>query len=162
MKLRLHAVLLIANALFTAAVAAAPSGGLLAGIARIDITPSQPVMLAGYASRKELSEGVHDHIYARAIALEQEGQRLTFVSVENCGFYNSTADPLRKAVLAATGLKPSELFMCATHTHSAPALGLDLAKSHSNNVAYTQLLERKLVDVVQQALHRLGPIEVGF
>ena len=28
--------------------------GLRAGVARIDITPSQPVMLAGYASRKEV------------------------------------------------------------------------------------------------------------
>src|SRR6266516_7978334 len=131
---------------------------LRAGMARIDITPTTPVMLAGYASRKELSQGVHDPLFARAIAFEQNHERLVLVAVDNCGFYNSTAEPLRKAVLTARGLKPSELFVCATHTHSAPGLGLDSLKSHSNNVQYTQRLEGKLVEVVRQALEQLGPI----
>ena len=134
---------------------------LRAGLARIDITPTTPVMLAGYASRKELSQGVHDPLFARAVAFEQNQQRLVLVAVDNCGFYNATAEPLRRAVLTASGLKPSELFLCATHTHSAPALGLDGQKSHSNNVQYTQGLQGKLVEVVRQALQHLGPIEVG-
>ena len=118
-------------------------------------------MLAGYASRKELSQGVHDPLFARAVAFEQNQQRLVLVAVDNCGFYNATAEPLRRAVLSASGLKPSELFLCATHTHSAPALGLDGQKSHSNNVQYTQGLQGKLVEVVREALQHLGPIEVG-
>jgi len=134
---------------------------LRAGLARIDITPTTPVMLAGYASRKELSQGAHDPLFARAVAFEQNQERLVLVAVDNCGFYNATAEPLRRAVLTASGLKPSELFLCATHTHSAPALGLDGQKSHSNNVQYTQGLQGKLVEVVRQALQHLGPIEVG-
>ena len=118
-------------------------------------------MLAGYASRKELSREVHDPLFARAVAFEQDDQRLVLVAVENCGFYNSTAEPLRSAVLKASGLKPSELFLCATHTHSAPALGLDSPKSHTNNVQYTRWLEGKLVNVVARAIGGLGPIEAG-
>src|SRR5262245_40373990 len=95
---------------------------LQAGLARIDITPTQPVMLAGYASRKELSRQVHDPLFARAIAFDQDHRRLVLVAVDNCGFYNATAEPLRRAVIAASGLNPSELLLCATHTHSAPAL----------------------------------------
>jgi neutral ceramidase len=142
---------------------AAPSlaAELRAGLARIDITPTRPVMLAGYASRKELSQGVHDPLFARAVAFEQNEQRLVLVAVDNCGFYNGTAEPLRTAVLAASGLKPSELFLCATHTHSAPALALDSRNSHSNNVEYTEGLQVKLVEVVRQALQHLGPIAVG-
>jgi hypothetical protein len=132
---------------------------LRAGFARIDITPTEPVMLAGYASRKELSRDVHDPLFARAVAFEHDHQRLVLMAVENCGFYNSTAEPLRSAVLKASGLKPSELFLCATHTHSAPALGLDSQKSHTNNVQYTQWLEGKLVDVVRHAIASLGPIQ---
>src|SRR5215468_3606815 len=134
---------------------------LQAGLARIDITPTDPVMLAGYASRKELSRQVHDPLFARALAFDQDHQRLVLVAVDNCGFYNSTAEPLRKAVLAASGLKPSELFLCATHTHSAPALGLTDSKSHSNNVQYTQWLEGELSQVVIQALGQLAAIQVG-
>jgi hypothetical protein len=134
---------------------------LQAGVARIEITPQEPVMLAGYASRKELSQGVHDPLYARAIAFKQSSNRLVFVAVENCGFYNSTAEPLRKAIMLGCGLQPSELFLSATHTHSAPALGLDTNKSHSNNVHYTQWLTGKLVEVVREALEHATPIEVG-
>jgi hypothetical protein len=124
---------------------------LRSGLARIDITPTEPVMLAGYASRKELSREVHDPLSARAVAFEYDHQRLVLVAIENCGFYNSTAEPLRGAILKSSGLKPSELFLCATHTHSAPALGLESPKSHTNNVHYTQWLEGKLVDVVRES-----------
>src|SRR5215471_14449470 len=59
---------------------------LQAGLARIDITPTNPVMLAGYASRKELSDQVHDPLFARALAFDQDHRRLVFVAVDNCGF----------------------------------------------------------------------------
>ena len=151
-----------APVILSSIAASSVAGELRAGLARVDITPQQPVMLAGYASRKDLSPGVHDPLSARAVAFEQDQQRLVLVAVENCGFYNSTAEPLRTAVLKSSGLKASELFLCATHTHSAPALGLDLQKSHSNNVHYTQWLEGKLAEVVKQALEHMGPIEVGI
>src|SRR6266542_146885 len=160
-KLRLQLPFCLLSLSLLSSSVAVPSlaAELRAGFARIDITPTQPVMLEGYASRKELSRDVHDALVARAVAFEQDHQRLVLVAVENCGFYNSTAEPLRSAVLKASGLKPSELFLCATHTHSAPALGLDSPKSHTNNVQYTQWLGGKLVDVVSRAIASLGPIE---
>jgi hypothetical protein len=43
-----------------------------AGIAKVAITPEQPVWMAGYASRSRPSEGkVHD-LYARALALQDK------------------------------------------------------------------------------------------
>ena len=41
-----------------------------AGVARVDITPSQPVWMGGYASRTHPSEGVRQHIFAKALALK--------------------------------------------------------------------------------------------
>jgi neutral ceramidase len=135
--------------------------GLRAGTSRIDLTPTLPVTLAGYESRKDLSQGVHDPLAARVVAFEHNGQRLVLVSVDNLGFYNETADPLREAITKACGLKPSELFLCAIHTHSAPTLTLDVAKGHANNVAYTRALQDKLVEVVRTAMERLAPVQVG-
>jgi hypothetical protein len=108
--------------------------GLRAGAARIDVTPEQPVVLAGYASRTNLSVGVHDSLSARALAFEQDGRRLVLVSLDNLGFYNDTAGPLRQAILEKCQLEPSELFLCAIHTHSAPLLTLNAAKGHANNI----------------------------
>ena len=141
---------------------AAPDEVLRAGAARIDITPAQPVMLAGYASRTSLSQGVHDPLSARAVAFAAGDHKLVLVSIETLGFYNDTANPLRQAILDACGLEPSALFLCAIHTHSAPTLTLDPAKGHTNNVAYTKWLEGRLVEVVRQALDRLAPAQLGL
>ncbi len=135
---------------------------LRSGLARIDITPNQPVQLAGYASRKDLSQGIHDPLGARAIAFEQDGHRLVLVSIDNLGFYAGTAEPLRQSILDACALQPAELFLCAIHTHSAPSLTLDPEKGHTNNVTYTRQLQAKLMKVVQAALDGLQPVRLGF
>ncbi len=135
---------------------------LSAGLARIDITPEQPVRLAGYESRKELSQGVHDPLSARALAFGQDGRKLVLVSIDNLGLYGGTAEPFRKSILEACALQPAELFLCAIHTHSAPALTLDPEKGHSNNIAYTRLLQGKLVEVVRAAVGHMEPVRIGF
>ena len=134
---------------------------LRAGTARTDITPTEPVTLAGYGSRKGLSQGVHDPLSARVVAFEQDGNRLVLVSTDVLGFYGGTADSIRKAILTACGLQPSELFLTAIHTHSAPTVTLDAEKQPANNVEYTKTLEARLVDVVREALARLVPAQVG-
>lgn len=134
----------------------------LAGVARTDITPAEPVVLNGYESRKDPSRGIHDPLSARAVAFARDGQRLVLVSIDNLGFYNHTAEPLRQAIIDACGLKPSELFLCAIHTHSAPTLTLDTEKAPTNNVAYTRALEGKLVELVRKALTNLAPVEISL
>jgi hypothetical protein len=150
------------GALVTALFCCGPAraGSLRAGAARLDITPSQPVTLAGYEARKDLSRGVHDPLFARALVFEQDDNKLALVSIESLGFYNKTAEPLRQAILSACGLKPSELLLCAIHTHSAPTLTLDPERGHSNNVEYTRSLETKLAEVVHNALQRLAPVRI--
>ncbi|MBI5393830.1 MAG: neutral/alkaline non-lysosomal ceramidase N-terminal domain-containing protein [Verrucomicrobia bacterium] len=149
------ACLLAANAL------AAEPAPLRAGIASCDITPTMPVMLAGYASRKELSQGVHDPLSARVVAFENGGQRLVLVSCDLIGFYYGSVEPIRKAILDATQLKPSELFLSATHTHSGPWVNFDPQKGHTNNVEYSKALQGKLVETVRAALENLAPVQIG-
>lgn len=135
--------------------------GLRAGAAKVDITPEQSCLLCGYASRTELSTGVHDPLSARAIALEQGDRRLVLLSCDLIGFYGGTAERLRQVICDAAKLHPEELFLAGIHTHAAPTLTLDPAKVHPNNFAYTQALEPKLVAVVQSALHSLRPATLG-
>ena len=150
--------LLIAGCLAgSARVASAQETGLRAGTSRIEITPAIPVTLAGYESRKELSQGVHDPLSARALAFEEHGRHLVLVSVDILGFYNETAAPLRQAILDACRLEPSELFLAAIHTHSAPNPALKRALGHTNNVAFTETLRGQLVQVVREALERAVP-----
>src|SRR5438094_9410147 len=66
--------MLLAFPLFLLMAVAAPcaeTGTLQAGAARVDITPAEGAALpmSGYASRQHGFDGLHDHIYARAIVL---------------------------------------------------------------------------------------------
>ncbi|MHB1036875.1 MAG: neutral/alkaline non-lysosomal ceramidase N-terminal domain-containing protein [Pirellulales bacterium] len=143
------------------AVAAEQSDALRAGIARKENTPQKPVMLAGYASRKDLSQGVHDPISARVVAFEKDGKKLVLVSTDILGFYGGTAASIRKAIVEACGLQPSELFLSAIHTHGAPIVTLSAEKVHANNVEYTKRLETQLVAAVREALAGTAPVEIA-
>src|SRR4051812_2034241 len=55
-----------------------------AGVARIDIPPSSPVRLSGFASRKTESEGVTQRIWAKALALD-DGEPAVLIAVDNLG-----------------------------------------------------------------------------
>ena len=64
---------------------AAP-GGWRAGAARVDITPDEPVWLAGYAARKSPSEGVLQPIFAKALALrDASGKTAVLVTLDLVG-----------------------------------------------------------------------------
>ena len=135
---------------------------LRAGTAKIDITPEKPVKMAGYAGRTDLSDGIHDPLSARVVIFENDGQRLVLVSTDLLGFYNETAEPLRKAILNEFKLKPSELFLTAIHTHAGPSLTIDKKKGHPNNLEYTESLKSKLIKVIRSAFDNVGEVRTGI
>lgn len=141
--------------------AAGSSDTLLAGIAKIDITPVKPVKMAGYRARTALSDGVHDPLSARIVAFENDGRRLVLVSSDLIGFYGGTAEHMRKVILKEFGLSPSELLLSSIHTHAGPALTIDEEKGHPNNLDYTKDLERKLVEVIHEAFDSMEPVRIG-
>jgi hypothetical protein len=164
MKARLVVLCVAFVAAVGSRASAAPAGdsaGLKAGAAKIDITPEKPVTLSGYASRKNLSTGVHDPLSARAVAFEVGGKRLVLVATDIIGFYDGTADYMRKAILAEFNLQPSELFLAAIHTHSAPSPALNRERGHANNIEYTEALKGKYLEVIRKALGSLEPVKLG-
>jgi neutral ceramidase len=158
----LSVVLVAAILLIASPAPAGGSAGLKAGAARIDITPEKPVTLSGYASRKNLSTGVHDPLSARALVFEAGGKRVVLVATDIIGFYDGTADYLRKAILAEFNLQPAELFLTAIHTHSAPSPTLNRERGHANNVEYMEGLKGKYVEVIRKTLGSMEPVKVGI
>ena len=134
--------LLAAGASLPAASAGAESEGaagrLKLGWASADITPDKSVVITG-GSAARVSEGVSDHIYATALAIESTGNSgpsdvVIMVSLDLVGvtdiLYDRVQDKARKA---APDVDVDKIILNATHTHTAPDQGTapDLVKMHS-------------------------------
>ncbi len=94
------------------------------GAARVDITPDYPVRLTGYVVRQVESEGIEQHVFARALAIgdADSGGPVVLVAVETCAFSAEMADEVAKRLETKAGLPRERFVLCATHTHTAPAL----------------------------------------
>src|SRR5690606_13314517 len=123
-----------------ASVYAQPSQTLQIGWATTDITPTQPVLIQGQFHAR-LSEGVKDPLTATALAIESQkgGQpvRVIMIGLDLI----SVADGLRdnsnlrkevreRVVKAIPELKPTDISLNATHTHTAPVTSLRSAQEN--------------------------------
>ena len=74
------AVLLIANIALAAEDSPTTAPEWKAGVASVAITPQRSLHMAGYAARKEPSEGTEQDLFAKALAIEDNaGNRLVIV-----------------------------------------------------------------------------------
>lgn len=93
------------------------------GVARIDITPDYPVRLAGYAVRKSESEGVAQHLFAKALAIGNDQEKpAILITVDNCGVPGNVRDEVVRRLVKTRHLQSERIAICSTHTHSAPWL----------------------------------------
>src|SRR5437899_854933 len=98
MSLRLFSLLLLSLGLLVGADSSrAQEADWKIGLARVKVTPPQPVFMAGYASRNKPYESVHDDLYAKVLVLEDKGgMRTALVTTDLIGFTAEVADPIRK------------------------------------------------------------------
>src|SRR5450830_1324488 len=92
-----------------------------AGFAKTDITPRVGVELAGFGPFiNRHSIGVRDRLWARAMALEQDGKTLVLVSCDLIGVTRSITARVRQLVNESTRLPLDTIMLHCTHTHSGP------------------------------------------
>jgi hypothetical protein len=146
--------LLAVVCLATCTAVAQDNTGLRAGTAVVDISPTVfPIQL-----RSGPSDYVHDPLYVRAIALENGQGRAVIAVVDAIGVGRELCDQAKTQVAERTGWKPSEMLICATHTHSAPKGGED----SPGRIAYETRRFNGIVQALTEAIGSLEPAEVGF
>jgi len=149
-----------------AAPVARPAETMLAGVAKVDITPGEPVRMYGYASRKTESEGIAGRLRASALALGgDEGDGPAVLLAVDCGAVPSeiAAEVLRR-VQAKVPLKPERFMLCNSHNHSGPNLkGMkSLAGDELEHLTrYAAELTERLEQVVLRALESRVPAELA-
>ena len=90
-----------------------------AGFARLPITPDKPMTLAGFDRRTAPATGTLEDLYVSVLALEDHGGgRFLLCSFDLLGVDRALCQAVREAISPI--LPPERIWVCATHTHSAP------------------------------------------
>ncbi len=94
----------------------------LVGAGKAIVTPAHPVTLSGFAARTQVSQGVADQLYARALALggERPSAPALVVSIDAIGVDSAFTAALRARL--ADIVPPERVAVVASHTHGGPAL----------------------------------------
>lgn len=97
---------------------------LLVGYGRVDITPTEPIPLAGYGNHlKRISQDVLNPLYSTCLAFTgEDGETVLIFHNDLITSPEEFSVPVRKAVSEATGVPFSHILICATHNHSSPYL----------------------------------------
>jgi hypothetical protein len=139
------------------------------GLARVKITPEQPVFLSGYAARNRPFVKVETDLYAKALVLQdRDGHRAALVTSDLLGFPAELAEPICERIRARTGLKREQVLLTAAHVHTGPLLSLSAAArgplsaaDAARTVEYTRQLQTRIVEVVARAAAHLRPARLS-
>lgn len=134
-------------------------GILTAGTGKIDITPKEKCLLAGFVLRNGLSEGVLHPIFARALYFQQDDEKVLILSCEALGFNHEYVMKLRRAICEQTDIPVENIMITCTHTHSGPAT-MFLRELGGVNHTYLDWLIEPIIKVAMQATRDLAPVIV--
>ncbi len=100
---------------------------LQAGTAKVDITPPLTIPYLGYEPRHALFRGVHDPLYARAVALDDGTTQVIIIAADSIGYSNAILGPdrnftaeVRQRIQTHTGVPAVHIMLTTTHAHSTP------------------------------------------
>jgi neutral ceramidase len=158
----------VASALAAAPFTASSTSGWRAGVASIDITPGASLWMAGFARRKQASQGTALPLHAKALALQvDDGPSSVLVTVDLLGLTARITDRVSADVRRRHRIARANLLFNASHTHCGPVVDEQLSVAYdlsheqwAATRAYTAELEGKLSRLISDALSRLRPARI--
>jgi hypothetical protein len=159
---------LVAAASFITPVHAAAQGSSFrAAAVKVDITPQASKWLAGYPARQ--SNGVHDRLFHRIVALDDGHTQFFFVASDLCLFAPGVYDEVTARLRKEENIAPVQVWWTVTHTHSAPEVGphglgkvmMPERYTHEPDAEYTAFVEQAMIDGIKQARSKLAPARLS-
>lgn len=162
----------------------------LAGFARVDVTPKEPVRMAGYGNRDRPSEGVDHPLHVRCLAIRdaapaahagddngdadgenENGETLVLLSAETIGLPGSMTRKLAATLKERHGLSREQVVFCSTHTHTGPDLVSELSNIFSTPMSdaevaagerYRAQLHEGILRAVELAMQDIAPASLAY
>lgn len=129
-------------------------GTFMAGYAKVNITPEDPMPLGGYGnSEKRISTGFTDYIYVTCLAVQDaEGSTAVLMGVD-MGGTGGMMISIRQGLAKELDLAEDRVFISASHMHSFP----DLSIKNTEVERYIPVLRQAVIDCAKQAIADLAP-----
>jgi hypothetical protein len=140
---------LVCSALADGAEPTTRGGYLEAGVGVVDITPTEPVVLAGSPTRL-MSSSVGTRLYAKALVLSAAGQKVAIVTLDTLKYPVEHVVRARQQVEKASSIPANNVIICASHTHRGPLWSY-----------YKDQLVTPIAEAVAMAVQDLAPCRLG-
>jgi hypothetical protein len=162
--------LLLQSAALVGARVVSRAKAFKAGVAKADITPRESLWMAGFAARKQASQGTAQPLHVKALAFDDGGGRpAVLVTVDLLGVTREMSARIAEQVSRRHRLPRARLLINASHTHCGPVVDGLLSVAYDLDAAqlarirdYTRALEAQIVGTIGAALDRLEPVSLGY
>jgi hypothetical protein len=138
---------------------------LLAGAAKLPLPLSPGLPMAGYGKRVGTAKGMHDLLYARALALKQGEERVIVISADLLAVTDEIREAVLQKIRAKIPFPKNGLMIAATHTHSGPgALSSGFLEQFAAGAFDRPYFEKMTDTLAESALLAAGaltPVRVG-
>ncbi len=105
------------------------AGSIMIGIAEVNYTPRVGFDLAGnYRGNDYASRGIHDSLFCRAIVASNGIEKAAIVTIDICFLKKNAVNFMRANIAAKTDIKPENIMITCSHTHSGPKPIIDDAE----------------------------------
>jgi neutral ceramidase len=132
---------------------------LKAASAKAIITPPVGHRMGQWGLRQGRSRGVHRHLYARALALDDGQTQLAIVTIDVVGISHDILERIRANVAGLTGVTTERLLVSSTHNHTTP----DQMRGVPAELGpYAAVLTESVAGAVYEAFSRLEPARLGI
>ncbi len=115
----------------------------------ISTLEDEHVVLAGFAARNDLSDGIHIPLRTHALAITDGEQKVCIISNDVMEISPSLAGEIRTEISKRSGLPYDNILLHCIHTHSAPRFGGASAQPGGSNYTYK---ERTVEAIISNAV----------
>lgn len=132
--------------------------------ADISTTEDEHTMLAGFAARDHLHDGIHSQLYTHCLVLGDGTQKVCIISNDLMEISPALSDTLRNTIAEKSGLAKDNILMHNIHTHSAPRSGGWCNVPGGPNRAWTDRMKETVVANAVKAIQAEGQpftLEIG-
>lgn len=117
--------------------------------ADISTVNDEHVVLAGFAARTKLSDGIHLGLRTYCLTITDGNQKVCIISNDLMEISPSIDSEVRKAISERSGLDMDHILMHNIHTHSAPRTGGSCSEPGGSNYTYRT---RALATIIDNAV----------